>query len=814
MSEPKPLDPAMLFSPCDLSVFDFETTDTISPETEIFGQTRAVEALRFAVGVEDPGYNLFVLGSPGSNRHGIVRRLIEEHAQSRETAIDWCYVNNFADESRPAALRLPAGLGARLRRDMQTFTSELGAALTAGFESEDFRGCVERIQEEFRERDEGALQALGAEASSRGIAFMRTPRGFVFLPMKGKETMDQAEYAALPEAQRSRIDEAIEALREQLRKILHDQPRNRREMQARLREVGRETMTLAVSHLIEELKERYSAQAELRQFLDAVLEDVVTTGDALREQATSSNGEEAGIPAVRYQINLLVGHETASPAPVVFESNPTYPNLVGRVDHVTQMGMMVTNFTMIRPGALHRANGGYLLLDADKLLVQPFAWDGLKRALKSGEICMESLAQAYGWSSALPLEPEPIPLSLKVILFGQRRHYYLLKALDPEFDELFKVAADFEDELERTPDNQRLFARMVASLVREKRLLPFSRDAVGRLIEFSVREAGDIERLSLRTRSTVDLMSEAAHCARQRGADAVCRDDVKAAIDARIRRADRLRETMKDAVLTETIQIDTEGTVCGQVNGLAVVDLGDFRFARPVRISATARPGNGDVIDIERKAELGGAIHSKGVMILSSYLASHYAQDMPACLSASVVFEQSYGPVEGDSASLAELCALLSALAGIPVRQTLAVTGSVNQHGGVQAVGGVNEKIEGFFDLCRARGLNGDQGVIVPRSNVRHLMLREDLVSAVKNGQFQVYAVGHVDEAMTLLTGMPMRTEGKSRGLDQLITTRLNHYARVRQDFAEPRTETAATKPKKSIKTPAKTTNRGKRKQS
>ncbi len=780
-----PLDTASLFSPCDLSVFDFDTTDSIPPETEIFGQTRAVEALRFAVGIEDPGYNLFVLGTPGSNRHGIVRRLLEEHALMCETAMDWCYVNNFAEESRPAALRLPAGVGVRLRRDMQTFTSELGAALTAGFESEDFRGRIERIQEEFRERDEGALQALGAEAASRGIAFMRTPRGFVFLPMKGKETMDQAEYASLPAEQRARIDEAIEALREQLRKILHDQPRNRRDMQARLREVGRETMTLAVSHLIEELKDRYAEQAELRQFLDAVLEDVVTTGDALREQATSANGEEAGIPAVRYRINLLVGHDAASPAPVVFESNPTYPNLIGRVDHITQMGMMVTNFTMIRPGALHRANGGYLLMDADKLLVQPFAWDGLKRALKSGEICMESLAQAYGWASALPLEPEPIPLSLKVILFGQRRHYYLLKALDPEFDELFKIAADFEDELERTPDNQRLFARMVASVVREKRLLPFARDAVGRLVEFSVREAGDIERLSLRTRSTVDIMSQATHYARERGADAVRRNDVNAAIEARVRRADRLRETLQDAVLAETIQIATEGAVCGQINALAVVDLGDFRFARPVRISATARPGNGDVIDIERKAELGGAIHSKGVMILSAYLASRYAQEMPACLSASLVFEQSYGPVEGDSASLAELCALLSALAGIPIRQTLAVTGSVNQHGGVQAIGGPNEKIEGFFDLCRARGLTGGQGVIVPRSNVRHLMLREDLFSAVEKEQFRVYAVGHVDEAMALLTGLPMRAAGKSRSLDELIAKKLGSYARVHQDYSD-----------------------------
>ncbi|MGL1833771.1 Lon protease family protein [Rhodocyclaceae bacterium SMB388] len=656
-----------LFTPCDTSGFEFETTDQIADgrEDEIFGQDRAVDAVRFGIGIDAPGYNLFVLGVPGSNRHGVVRRLLETHAQSRPAAADWCYVYNFAEPAKPSAISLPPGLGTQLRSDMQGFAAELGQAIAAAFESEEHRGQIEDIQEEYKDREEQALQELGTNAAARNVAFMRTPRGFVFLPMKDGETLEPKQYADLPEEERTRIDASIDELRERLRKILHEQPRWRRAMQTRLGEVSRETIRLAVGHLIEELKERYTSHPVALGFLDAVLDDVVQMGEALREQANSAESavlaRDSGSVTVRYQINLLVERAANAAAPLEFEDNPTYPNLVGRVDHIAHMGTLVTNFTLIRAGALHRANGGYLLLDADKLLVQPFAWDGLKRALKSGQIRMESLAQAFGWSSALPLEPEPIPLSVKVVLFGQRIHYYLLKAYDPEFKELFKIAADFESEIERSTDNIHRFALMVATLVREQGLKPFDRGSVARLVEHSARLAADAGRLSTRTRDIADLLRESDHCADRAGQSVVTREHVDEALAARIRRADRLRDSVHDAVLRDTVLISTSGVECGQINGLAVMDLGDFMFARPVRISATARIGGGDVIDIERKAELGGATHSKGVMILSAYFASRYSQDRPQSLSATLVFEQSYGPVEGDSASLAELCALLSA---------------------------------------------------------------------------------------------------------------------------------------------------------
>lgn len=793
MADLRALDPAVLFTPCDTALFDFDTTDQIPHGDDVFGQARAVDAVRFGMGIGGSGYNLFVLGVPGSNRHGIVRRLLEADAANRPAPADWCYVNNFAEPSKPTAIKLPPGLGTQLRADMQRFASELGQALSAGFEGEEHRGRIEDIQEEYKEREERTLQELGAAAAKQNVAFMRTPRGFVFLPMKNGETLDQTQYSNLSDEERTAIDGAIDELRERLRRILHEQPRWHREMQTRLREVSRETMTLAVGHLIEELKERYADLPEALQFFDAVLNDVVESGGGSREQAASgepgAGPDEGGIATIRYQVNLLVAHDADEAAPLVFEDNPTYPNLVGRVDHVTHMGTLVTNFTLIRPGALHRANGGYLLVDTDKMLIQPYAWEGLKRALKSRQIRMESLAQAFGWSSALPLEPEPIPLSVKVVLFGQRLHYYLLKAYDPEFEELFKIAADFESEIDRTADNTLLFTRMVASLVREQQLMPLDRTAVARLVEHSARMAGDASKLSTRTREIADLIKEADHCARSAGRAIVGRDDVERALAARIHRADRLRDSVRDAVLRDNVLIATSGSHAGQINGLAVVELGDFMFARPVRITATARLGNGDVIDIERKAELGGALHSKGVMILTSYLASRYSQEIPQSLSASLVFEQSYGPVEGDSASLAELCALLSALANVPIRQSLAVTGSVNQHGCVQAIGAPNEKIEGFFDLCKARGLTGDQGVIIPQSNVKHLMLRDEVVEAVAEGRFHVHAVSHVDDAIELLTGVPAgqpddRGKLPPDSVNGLVESRLLRFSATRREYA------------------------------
>ncbi|AYH44644.1 ATP-binding protein [Azoarcus sp. DN11] len=787
-----PLEPQQLCTRCAPELLDFDTTDALPESDAIFGQERAVEAVRLALEIDAPGYNLFVLGEPGGGRHATVRRLLEAHAGTLPPPGDWIYINNFAEPNHPHSLQLPAGRGAQLRDDMQQFVSELGQAITAGFDSDEYRARTEAIQEEFKQREESELRALGDEASDKGVAFLRTPQGFAFVPMKGEESLDPEAFNALPEEERERISKIIEALREKLHRLLQHFPRQRREMQARMRAASRETLELAVGHLIEELKERHADLPAIEAFLDKVLRDVVEVGQELREQASKSDSSgpgEGGISAQRYQVNLLVDQDGRSTAPIVFEDHPTFPNLVGRVDQVAHMGTLVTNFTLIRAGALHRANGGYLILDAEKILVQPYAWEGLKRSLKSGQVRIESLAQVFGWVGSLPLEPDPIPLSVKVVLVGQPRHYYLLKALDPEFDELFKIGADFEDVVERTPDNTRRYLHKAASLARQQGLLPLDRDAAGRLVEYASRLAEDAGKLSTRTRELADLLREADHAARAAGQRAMRRADIEAALAARIERADRLRDAVHDAVLRDTLLISTTGAEVGQINGLAVIDLGDFRFGRPTRITATARLGDGDVIDIERKAELGRAIHTKGVMILSAFLASRYASNRPLSLSASLVFEQSYGPVEGDSASLAELCALFSALSGLPILQSLAITGSINQHGKVQAIGGVNEKIEGFFDICKARGLTGEQGVLIPQSNVKHLMLRDDIVQAATAGRFHIYPIATVDEAITRLTGVAAG-EADAKGaypegsVNQRIEARIEELIALRKEFA------------------------------
>jgi len=493
-------------------------------------------------------------------------------------------------------------------------------------------------------------------------------------------------------------------------------------------------------------------------------------------------------------VNVLVDHSESKGAPVVYEDHPTYNNLIGRIEHIAHMGALVTDFNLIKPGALHRANGGYLILDARQLLLQPYAWDGLKRALRSREVRIESLSQVLSLVSTVSLEPEPIPLDVKVVLIGERLLYYLLYQLDPDFGELFKVEADFNEEIPRTPENNLLYARLIGTIARKEGLRPFDRGAVARVIEHSARMADDAEKLSIHLLSTADLLREADYWAGVAGNGVVTADDVQRAIDAQIHRADRLRELVQEEIKRGTILIDTTGERVGQVNGLSVIQLGNFAFGRPNRITARVRLGKGEVVDIEREVELGGPIHSKGVLILSGFLGARYAAERPLSLSASLVFEQSYSGVEGDSASLAELCALLSSLAEVPIRQSLAVTGSVNQHGEVQAIGGVNEKIEGFFDVCKTRGLTGEQGVIIPATNVQHLMLRQDVIEAVKAGQFHIYPVQTVDQGIELLTGIPAGERDEEGNfpegsINQLVEARLIELAEKQRAFAAPRKE-------------------------
>ncbi len=771
---------AQLRTRCDPAQFAFDDTAALAPPAEPFGQARATEALRLGLEVAGSGYHVFVLGQPGSGRHALARQLLRDHASRRPTPVDWCYLYNFAEPNKPRALNLPPGEGARLHHAMEDFSGEVAKAIRAALESDEYRSRIEAIQQEHKQREEGGLQALGRDALAQGVVLIRTPDGFGFAPVRDGEPMRADEAEALPEAERTRIDQAIAHLGQRLQHLLHELPRVRRERQTRVRDATRDAMTLAAGHLVDELKERFAQHPQVLQFLDEVMSDVTVAGQQLHE---SADDEEEGEPLrgtlslLRYQVNLLVGHDPRDHAPVIEVDHPTYQNLVGRIDHVAHLGTLLTNFTMIKPGALHRAHGGYLLLDAVQVLSQPYAWDGLKRALKSGRVSIESLPEALGFAGTLPLEPESIPVSVKVVMFGEREHFYLLQELDPEFDALFKIAADFEDAVPRDAVHTLHFAGMLGALARRSGLRPLDREAVARLVEHGARLAEDAAKLDTRIQPLDEVLHEADAYAARAGRAVIGVDQVREALSARERRLDRLRDTLRDEMLRHTLVIATQGARVGQVNGLVVTELGGFQFGHPVRITATVRLGEGTLVDIERESELGGPIHSKGVMILAAFLGARYAPAAPLSLSASLVFEQSYGPVEGDSASLAELCALLSALGDVPIRQSLAVTGAVDQFGDVQAVGGVNDKIEGFFDICRARGLDGQQGVLIPRANVQHLMLREDVVEAAVQGRFHVWAVDDVDDALGLLTGVPA---GRPDARGQIAPGSVNHQVAVR----------------------------------
>ena len=781
---------------CDPEAFAFETTAELADGERPFGQDRAIDALQLSLAVPGAGYNTFVLGEPGIDRHAVVERLLRQHAEQQPAPPDWCYVYNFAEANRPRVLCLPPGQGQRLRLAMQRFVTELSRAVTASLDSDEYRSRLDAIQKDAKEREEGGLQTLGEEAAAQGVALVRTPQGFAFAPMKEGTPIPTEQLEQLGADERERLARAIDALRERLHHLLQALPRWRREMHQRIREATRDAMGLAAGHLVEEVKAEFANLPLVGRFLDEVRQDVVEAGEQLREQSAGDDEEPGGLAGSlalhRYQVNLMVGEGAdggdarSGHAPVLACDHPTYANLVGRIDHVAHMGALLTNFTLIRPGALHRANGGYLMLDAVKVLSEPMAWAGLKRALKSARVRIESLPQVLGWVNTLTLEPEPVPLEVKIVLFGERSHYYLLQALDPEFDELFKIAADFEDEVAREPAGVNDLARLLASMARLRSLRPLDRGAVARIVEHAARMAEDSARLSTHTRTLGDLLHEADAQAALAGRAVVTRDDVARAQSLRIRRADRLRDALHDELLRGTLLVSTEGEHIGQVNGLVVTQLGDFRFAYPMRVTATTRLGEGDFVDIERESTLGGPIHAKGVMILAAFLGARYAQELPLSLTAHLVLEQSYGPVEGDSASLAELCALLSALAFVPIRQYLAVTGSVNQFGLVQAVGGVNEKIEGFFDLCRKRGLSGRQGVLIPRANVQHLMLRDDVVEAAAMGRFHVNAVDDVDQAIELLTGLSAgQTNAKGEvpagTINHLVASRLAEFSLLRQ---------------------------------
>ncbi len=778
------LSPGELAVHCDAATLRLDDACTAAP-AEIVGQERARAAVEFGITMRHAGYHLYVMGPPGSGKRSLVRQAIDAHlAHDGVQRSDWVYVNNFEAPHRPIALPLAPGRGAQLRDHMRALVEELRSTIPAAFESEEYAAELERLNTDFKERAERGLLEVSSEAQKNGLLMIRTPVGFTFAPRKDGEVMSPQEFEALPQAERERLQAAVQQLQDKLVHVLRESMRLRKEHADRLRTLNRSTTQLAVDHAVDETKARYADLPAVAAYLEAVRAAVIDNADAFRSHEdadahvlAAQQGELA-----RYEINLVVDAGGSDGTPVVDADLPSVQNLVGRVDHIAQFGMLVTDFRHIKAGLLHRANGGYLLVDAIKLLTQPFAWAALKRALLGSEIRIESMAEMFSMVSTVQLEPQPIPLDVKVVLFGERIICRLLQDNDSEFDKLFRVVADLGDDLPREAATQRALALALAGRMRDRALLPPSAAALARLIDHGARRSGDATRLSASVRTLLDVATEADHLARRTSGTQVGAADVAAAIAARRERAARVDERVRQAMLRDILSIATAGERVGQVNGLAAYEAGGETFGAPSRISATTRLGNGQVVDIQRETSMAGPVHAKGVLILSSFLAARFSRFQPHSIVGSLVFEQTYGLVEGDSASLAELVALMSSIGDLPLRQGLAVTGSVDQFGNVQAVGAVNEKLEGFFDLCAARGLDGTHGAIVPHSNAAMLMLRDDVIQAVAEGRFAVYAVRTVDEALELLTGLPGGdgTRPRDDTVNGRIAKRLREYADLR----------------------------------
>ena len=749
---------------CDPDIFHFTSTAELPILTDMIGQERAVRATSFGIDIESPGYHIFALGPAGTGKATMIKDLLKRKSAGRSAPDDWCYVNNFEDSDRPRLLRLPVGKGSKFQADMDRFVEDLGREIPRAFASKDYEKEHEKIDTKFQDKRQALFKEIEKVTASKNFALLQTPRGMTLAPVINGNVSTPEQFNQLDEKEREQIEQRQGELQEELRDTLHQLQEIQEQANEEVRQLDQEVVGYAISHLINRIMRKYSDLEAVIQFLQNVRNDLLKNVENFK-QAKEMEEAQQRMPFLgiangnkpdydRYQVNLLVDNSRTQGAPIIVESNPTYANLLGRVEYQAKFGALVTNFQMIKSGALHRANGGYLIVDARDILTKPLAWEGLKRALKDREIRIESIYESLGAISTRSLDPEPIPLSLKVIVTGDPTVYYLLYSLDEDIRELFKVRADFSSQMDWTEDALQQYARFIGTVCKQENLLPFAPSGVAKLIEQSSRMVSHQKKLATTFRNIVDLIHQSSYWAGKNGNQYVQAQDVKRAVDEQIYRSNQLEEYFQDLIDEGTILIDTEGEAVGQVNGISVILLGDYSFGKPSRITARTSAGRAGVINIERETELGGRLHNKGVLILTGYLSGRYAQEIPLTFSTSVTFEQSYEEVEGDSASSAELYALLSSLSGYPLRQDLAVTGSVNQHGQVQAIGGVNEKIEGFFDVCKLKGLSGKQGVLIPESNVKNLVLREDVVEAVREGKFHIYPVSTVDGGIELLTGV------------------------------------------------------------
>jgi len=780
--------------PCPPEGLAFETTAELATLVGTFGHERALEALRVGLGIRREGYNIFVVGSSGVGKHTVVIKTLEDRARTEPTPPDWCYVQNFEESHRPKAFSLPPGRGVELKAAMTRFVEDLRTVLPVIFTSDAYTSKVHAIGEASEKVHDQALDAVKEKAIQRGLALVKSEEGFTFMPAKDGEVVPPDAFEALPAEERESLEAALEQTEDELQAVFGGVPRWRKETRDRLLALEKEVVQAEVVRLIEPLRVAFAAHADVITYLDAVAKDILDEIHLFREaepEGDDDDDDDMPLPSPvkkreirRYQVNVIIDHSRSQGAPVVHEDIPAFANLIGRIEHQADYGALSTDHTLIKAGALHIASGGYLVLDAWRLVNSPFAWAALKRVLRSRLVRMDSPDGNANPMTTVMLTPDPIPVDVKVVIMGPAELYYELCEQDPEVERHFKILAAFEERLPRTVETTRLFARLIATKARDKKLRHFHREAVARVIEEAAREVEDNEYLSANLSRLFNLLDEADFWAAEAGDTIVQKAHVERALAAFDRRSSAPHDDFMTSIDRGTLIVRSDGEATGQVNGLAVVSLGSYEFGRVSRISATARVGSGEVIDIERESDLSGSLHAKGVLILQSLLGSRYATDVPLSLWASLTFEQSYGHVDGDSASLGEYCALVSAISGVALKQSLALTGSLNQNGEIQAVGGVNTKIEGFFEICRRRGLTGNQGVIIPKSNVKSLMLSPEVVQATRDGKFRVWPVERVEEALSLLSDIPVgERDGNDAFPDGSINARIEHRLRGFHDI-------------------------------
>lgn len=750
--------PEKLRKEIDPETIHCTTTEELSPLEGIIGQERAVKSLEFGLGIKEHGFNIYVAGLPGTGKETAVKNFLEALAKTKPVPSDWCYVNNFSNAYEPTAVKLPPGKGKEFQKDMTNLINEARRVLPETFQSEDYSAKQEATIKEIEEERKNLLSEISQKAQQEGFILQSSPIGLLTIPIVDGKPINDKEFMELSPEKRDEIQQKREKLTEDLRATMRQLRGLQEEINEKIKELNHDVALFAIGHLVKRLKEKYTEISDIVAYLEDVQKDIVSNVMQFIKPETPKTPvpvpwlEE--LPFRKYEVNVIVDNAELKGSPVIIEHNPTYQNLFGRIEKEAQFGVLTTDFTMIRGGSLHKANGGYLVLPVEELFRNMFSWDGLKRDLMNNCITIEEAAERLGYMTTKGLRPQPVPLDIKVVLLGNPLVYHLLYQGDPAFKELFKVKADFDTTMDRTQENIREYAGFICTLCRKEGLKHLDASAVSKVVAYSSRLTADQEKLSTRFADVADIIREANYYAVKDNAEYVTGDHIKKAIEEKVYRSNLIQEKIEEMVERGVILIDTEGKATGQVNGLSVISLGDFSFGRPSRVTASTGIGREGIIDIEREAQLGGRIHAKGVMILSGYLNQKYAQDNPLSLTARLVFEQSYEGVEGDSASSTELYAILSSLSGLPINQKIAVTGSVNQKGEVQAIGGVNEKIEGYFAVCTVKGLNGEQGVMIPESNVQNLMLKEEVVEAVKAGKFHIFSVKTIDEGIEILTGV------------------------------------------------------------